>query len=253
MERVFNERNKSLGTGEKSNECKHWSKLFSCPKRILRKLAQWVMMSSFSPLNYWKNLPLWAVCMCLCWVRTWHSSFSTHFCYKKVPFVSCNPKKVLAWTLSVFHIFDTVNVGTVVLCFTWKVMPTSLGSIFPTCSISVLYIFLFAVQPPFIPYASSSAWKGCKCTMVHRNHVCWKHSEIFLLNLLAYFQWKAGSSFIMPPAYGTGASEKMMCSVRLRKHSCKHHRAQLGWAQQLWGGVTVKCAISSKIWDEDVF
>lgn len=105
---------KSLGTGEKSNECKHWSKLFSCSKRILRKLAQWVMMSSFSPLNYWKNLPLWAVCMCLCWVRTWHSSFSTHFCYKKVPFVFCNPKKILAWTLSVFCIFDTVNVGTVV-------------------------------------------------------------------------------------------------------------------------------------------
>lgn len=127
MERVFHERNKSLGTGEKSNECKQWSKLFSCSKRILRKLAQWVMMSSFSPLNYWKNLPLWAVCMCLCWVRTWHSSFSTHFCYKKVPFVFCNPKKILAWMLSVFHVFDTVNVGTVVLRFTWKVMSTSLG------------------------------------------------------------------------------------------------------------------------------
>lgn len=85
MERAFHERNKSLGRGEKSNECKHRSKQFSCSKRILRKLAQWVMMSSFSPLDYWKNFPLWEVCVCLCWVRTWHSGFSTHFCYKKVP------------------------------------------------------------------------------------------------------------------------------------------------------------------------
>lgn len=189
MEWVFNENSKSLGTGEKSNECRHWSKLFSCSKRILRKLAQWVMMSSFSPLNYWKNLPLWAVSICLCWVRTWHSSFSTHFYYKKVPFVSCNPKKILAWTLSVFYIFDTVN-NTVVLCFTWKVMSTSLGSIFPTCSISVFFIFLFSVQPPFIPYANSSAWKVCRCTEITFaesivEFFCWTYCHIFNAKLAA--------------------------------------------------------------------
>lgn len=151
MERVFHARKKSLGRGEKSNECKHRSKLFSCSKRILRKLAQWVMMSSFSPLDYWKNLPLWEVCMCLCWVRTWHSSFSTHFCYKKVPFVFCNPKKILAQTLSVFRVFYIENVGTVVLCFAWKAISSGPGWVrFPTCNTSALCILLFAIQPPFI-------------------------------------------------------------------------------------------------------
>lgn len=154
MERAFHERNKSLGRGEKSNECKHRSKQFSCSKRILRKLAQWVMMSSFSPLDYWKNFPLWEVCMCLCWVRTWHSGFSTHFCYKKVPFVFCNPPKILAQTLSMFHVFYIESVGTVVLRFAWKVVSLGLGWVhFPTCNASALCILfllsnrlLFSIQ-----------------------------------------------------------------------------------------------------------
>lgn len=72
-------------------------------------------------------------------------------------------------------------------------------------------------------------------------------SKIFLLNFLAYFQCKTGSYCITPPACSTGASEKMVCLVRRRKHGHGHHRAMLGWAQQLWGGVMVKYAISSKI------
>lgn len=76
------------------------------------------MMSSFSPLNYWKifHFEQYA-CVCV-ESEPGTAASSTHFCYKKVPFVFCNPKKILAWTLFVFHIFDTVNVGTVVLCFT---------------------------------------------------------------------------------------------------------------------------------------
>lgn len=108
---------------------------------------------------------------------------------------------------------------------------------------------LFHMQIAMHEKAASARWY----TEITFWKVCWKHSGIFLLNLLAYFQCKTGSYCIMPPACSTGASKKMMCSVRLRKHSCKHRRALLGWAQQLWGGVMVKCAISSKIWDEDVF
>lgn len=85
---------------------------------------------------------------------------------------------------------------------------------------------------------------------IHRNCILkslLKAWQNFSAEPLGTFSMQNCSYCIMPPAYSVGASEKMMCSVRLRKHSHRQHRAMLGWAQQLWGGVMVKYAISSKI------
>lgn len=183
MERVVYERNKSLGRGEKSSECKHQSKPFPCSKWVLRKLAQWVTMSSFSPLDYWKNLPLWQVCMCLCWVRTWQSSFSTHFCYKEVPFVFCDPKKFLAWIFFVFlfffffFLFPHRKCRHCSVVFHWEYGIWGLGWVcFPTCNTFLhccasFYLLtsqlLFSIQVVVHENIASAPLR----MLTHRNHI----------------------------------------------------------------------------------
>lgn len=197
MEKVFHQRNRSLGRGKKSNECKHWSKPLSCSKRILRKLAQWVTMSSFSLLGYWKNLPLWELRMCLCWVRAWHSSFSTHFYYKKKSLLSfATLQKFWPEHFLCFVGFYIENVGTVVLCFTWKVVSLGLGWVhFPTCNIWTLCILLFAVQLLFIYiYTNNGVCKGCKCVPAH---ACVQESrfEKFAESIAGFFCWTSWGIF----------------------------------------------------------
>lgn len=211
------------------------------------------MMSSFSPLDYWKNLPLWKVCMCLCWVRIWQSRFSTHFCCEKVPFVFCEPEKLLAWVGFMFQsFFCTENVGAALLHFCRQ------------CGISGPKVGRFSYLQYFspvlcIPLLLSRQLLCSVQTAVHENiagaplHMltCSSCFQKFAVSVTIFFCWTSWHTFSAKLAAFVQWMQPEVWGLRENKEICDTEKTQSQTPQPYAGMSTVAAGEGS--WSNMLF